>query len=60
MFLIIELSNFFEKIRISSFNVISILSGTGYVTDDAIFEALRNDTVYGLQSSDNQEIKLNF
>ena len=27
-------SNFFEKIRISSFNVISILSGTGYVTDD--------------------------
>ena len=27
-------SNFLEKIRISSFNVISILSGTGYVTDD--------------------------
>ena len=27
-------SNVFEKIRISSFNVISILSGTGYVTDD--------------------------
>ena len=27
-------SNFFDKIRISSFNVISILSGTGYVTDD--------------------------
>ena len=27
-------SSFFEKIRISSFNVISILSGTGYVTDD--------------------------
>jgi trk system potassium uptake protein TrkH len=27
-------SNFFEKVRISSFNVISILSGTGYVTDD--------------------------
>ena len=27
-------SNFFEKIRIASFNVISILSGTGYVTDD--------------------------
>ena len=26
--------NLFEKIRISSFNVISILSGTGYVTDD--------------------------
>ena len=36
------------------------LSFTGYVTDDAIFEALRNDTVYGLQSSDNQDIKLNF
>ncbi len=27
-------SSLFEKIRISSFNVISILSGTGYVTDD--------------------------
>ena len=27
-------SNLMEKIRISSFNVISILSGTGYVTDD--------------------------
>ncbi len=27
-------SNVFEKVRISSFNVISILSGTGYVTDD--------------------------
>ncbi len=27
-------SDLFEKIRISSFNVISILSGTGYVTDD--------------------------
>ena len=27
-------SNFFDKVRISSFNVISILSGTGYVTDD--------------------------
>ena len=26
--------NLLEKIRISSFNVISILSGTGYVTDD--------------------------
>ena len=26
--------NLFEKVRISSFNVISILSGTGYVTDD--------------------------
>ena len=36
------------------------LSFTGYVTDDAIFEALRNDTVYGLQSSDDQDIKLNF
>ena len=27
-------SSFLEKVRISSFNVISILSGTGYVTDD--------------------------
>ena len=27
-------SSVFDKIRISSFNVISILSGTGYVTDD--------------------------
>ena len=27
-------SSFIDKIRISSFNVISILSGTGYVTDD--------------------------
>ena len=27
-------SSLFEKFRISSFNVISILSGTGYVTDD--------------------------
>ncbi len=27
-------TNIFDKIRISSFNVISILSGTGYVTDD--------------------------
>ncbi len=27
-------SSLYEKIRISSFNVISILSGTGYVTDD--------------------------
>ena len=27
-------SNILDKIRISSFNVISILSGTGYVTDD--------------------------
>ena len=27
-------SSIFDKIRIASFNVISILSGTGYVTDD--------------------------
>jgi len=27
-------SSIFDKVRISSFNVISILSGTGYVTDD--------------------------
>ena len=27
-------SSFLDKVRISSFNVISILSGTGYVTDD--------------------------
>ena len=27
-------SSLFDKVRISSFNVISILSGTGYVTDD--------------------------
>ena len=27
-------ANIFDKVRISSFNVISILSGTGYVTDD--------------------------
>jgi len=27
-------SSFVDKIRISSFNVVSILSGTGYVTDD--------------------------
>ncbi len=26
--------SFFDKLRISSFNVVSILSGTGYVTDD--------------------------
>ena len=26
--------SFFDKIRVSSFNVVSILSGTGYVTDD--------------------------
>jgi len=38
MFLYLMLSNkelgFFENLRISSFNVVSILSGTGYVTDD--------------------------
>ena len=38
MFLYLLLINYegslFDKIRISSFNVISILSGTGYVTDD--------------------------
>ena len=38
MFVYLLFSDFensvFEKIRISSFNVISILSGTGYVTDD--------------------------
>ena len=27
-------NNIYEKVRIASFNVISILSGTGYVTDD--------------------------
>ena len=27
-------TNIFDKVRISTFNVISILSGTGYVTDD--------------------------
>ena len=27
-------SSLLDKVRISSFNVISILSGTGYVTDD--------------------------
>ena len=26
--------NFFESLRISTFNIVSILSGTGYVTDD--------------------------
>ena len=30
-------SSLLDKIRISSFNVISILSGTGYVTDDFRF-----------------------
>ena len=34
LFFINYQGNLFEKIRISSFNVISILSGTGYVTDD--------------------------
>ena len=38
MFLYLFFTNYeasiFDKIRISSFNVISILSGTGYVTDD--------------------------
>ncbi len=38
MFLYLLLINYessiFDKVRISSFNVISILSGTGYVTDD--------------------------
>jgi len=27
-------SSFFDKLRVASFNVVSILSGTGYVTDD--------------------------
>jgi trk system potassium uptake protein len=34
LFLVNYESSYFDKIRISSFNVISILSGTGYVTDD--------------------------
>jgi trk system potassium uptake protein len=34
LFLISHESSFFDKLRISSFNVVSILSGTGYVTDD--------------------------
>ncbi len=38
MFLYLMLNNrefgFFENLRISTFNVVSILSGTGYVTDD--------------------------
>ena len=34
LLLISNESSLFDKIRISSFNVISILSGTGYVTDD--------------------------
>tara|TARA_B110001452_G_scaffold267323_1_gene276765 strand:+ start:458 stop:1906 length:1449 start_codon:yes stop_codon:yes gene_type:complete len=34
LFLISNESSFFDKLRISSFNVVSILSGTGYVNDD--------------------------
>ena len=34
LYLINSESSIFDKIRIASFNVISILSGTGYVTDD--------------------------
>ena len=34
LFLISHQGSFFDKLRISSFNVVSILSGTGYVTDD--------------------------
>ncbi len=34
LFLISHESTIIEKLRISSFNVVSILSGTGYVTDD--------------------------
>ena len=34
LFIINNEMNFFENLRISFFNVISILSGTGYVTDD--------------------------
>jgi trk system potassium uptake protein len=34
LFFIDHESSFLERIRISSFNVVSILSGTGYVTDD--------------------------
>ncbi|MDC0370088.1 TrkH family potassium uptake protein [Pelagibacteraceae bacterium] len=34
LFLVNYESSYLDKIRISSFNVISILSGTGYVTDD--------------------------
>ena len=38
MFLYLFLNNneftFLDNLRISSFNVLSILSGTGYVTDD--------------------------
>ena len=34
LFFINHESSFIDKLRISSFNVVSILSGTGYVTDD--------------------------
>ncbi len=34
LFFISHQGSFFDKLRISSFNVVSILSGTGYVTDD--------------------------
>ena len=34
LFFINDNNTIFDKIRISSFNVVSILSGTGYVTDD--------------------------
>ena len=34
LFFIEHESSFLERIRIASFNVVSILSGTGYVTDD--------------------------
>ena len=34
LFFINQEISFFERLRISSFNVVSILSGTGYVTDD--------------------------
>ena len=34
LFFIINELSIFDKLRISAFNVISILSGTGYVTDD--------------------------
>ena len=34
LFMINDEISFLDRLRISSFNVISILSGTGYVTDD--------------------------
>ena len=34
LYLFLNNFNFFDNLRISSFNVLSILSGTGYVTDD--------------------------